>query len=181
MKYVQCCVAALLLNLITVQAVFAGSLGDRFRNWLLGSEAQAATLTDTWPELDKIAQGCVQCHDGARATHITIKDAETPPQLAISGAQVNHPVGMYYDDYATAMTGRYTPRFSLDPNIVLVNGKVTCISCHRLKETATSDSVAELRWDEVQPVPIDAEYCSASEQLTVGPRETDLCLACHSM
>ena len=171
----------MLLNLATAQAVFAGSIGDRFRNWLLGSEVQASTLEDYHPELDRIAQGCVQCHDGARARHITVKEADAPLQFSSSGVQVNHPVGMNYDYYSTSRAGNYRPRASLDSNIILVDGEVTCVSCHRLKETEESDDFIEARWDENRSVRAGIESCSASKELTMGPRKTDLCLACHSM
>ena len=181
MKYVQYYAVVLLLTLVTGNVVFADSFGDKFRSWLLGSEAQAYTLEDFQPELDRIAQDCVQCHDGARATHITVKEANAPLQFSSFGAQVNHPVGMNYDNYAGARMRNYTPRFSLDPNILLVNGKVTCISCHRLKETKVPDSFLAARWDESRSVVAALESCSASSEFTVGPRETDLCLACHAM
>ena len=181
MKYVRWSAVVMLLNLATAQAVFAGSIGDRFRSWLLGSEAQASTLEDYQPELDRVAQGCVQCHDGARARHITVKEADAPLQFSSSGVQVNHPVGMRYDDFAGTRAGNYTPRFLLDSNIILLDGKVTCVSCHRLKETEEPDNFFETHWDENRSAPVDTESCSSSRELTVGPRESDLCLACHSM
>jgi len=181
MTYVRWGAVILFLNLATAQAVFAGSIGDSFRNWLLGSEAQASTLEDYQPELDRIAQDCVQCHNGARARHIMVKDASAPLQFSSSGVQVNHPVGMNYDDFVATKAGNYTPRFSLDSNIILVDGKVTCVSCHRLKETEGSNNSFAARWDESRSARADIESCSSSRELTVGPRATDLCLACHSM
>jgi cytochrome c peroxidase len=181
MEYVRWIIVVTLFNLATAQAVFADSFGDKFRSWLLGSTAQAATLNGYQSEPDSITQGCIRCHDGSRAGHITVKDANAPMQFSSSGLQVNHPVGMNYDDYAATRTQSYTPSFLLDSNIILVDGKVTCVSCHRLKEAKGSDNFIEARWDENQSVPADIESCSASGELTVGPRETDLCLACHSM
>lgn len=181
MKYVRWSAVVMLLNLATAQAVFAGSIGDSFKSWLLGSEAQASMLIDYQPGLDRIAQGCVQCHNGVRARHITVKDADAPLQFSSSGVQVNHPVGMNYDDYVATRAGNYTLRDSLDSNIILVNGKVTCVSCHRLKETEESNNIFEAGWDENQSAWAVTESCSSSREFTVGPRETDLCLACHRM
>jgi len=171
----------MLVCLTTAQAAFADGLGGSFRSWLLGSEAQAATLDNYQPELDGVAQACLQCHNGVNDTHFTVKNANTPIQFSNSGMQVNHPVGMYYDDYAATGSRNYTPRVSLDPSVVLVDGNVTCVSCHRLKDTPGSDSLAAMRWDENQPTLAGTNSCSASAELTVGPRQTDLCLACHSM
>jgi hypothetical protein len=181
MKYVRWIIVVTLFNLATAQAVLGDSFGDKFRSWLLGSTAQAATLNGYLSEPDGIAQGCMRCHDGSRAGHITVKDANAPMQFSSSGLQVNHPVGMNYDEFATTKAGNYTPRFSLDSNIILVDGKVTCVSCHRLKETEESDNFFEARWDENRSAREGTENCSSTRDLTVGPRETDLCLACHSM
>jgi len=170
-----------ILYLTTAQAALAGSIGDSLQSWLLGSEAQAAMLKENQPEPDHIAQSCMQCHNGARASHIAIKEASAPLQFSNSGMQVNHPMGMSYDDLAARKAGHYTPRFALDSNIVLVDGKVTCVSCHRLKETEESDGFIEARWDVELSAQANTESCSSSRELTVGPNTTDLCLACHSM
>jgi len=181
MKCIRRGAVTTILYLATAQAVFAGSIGDSFTSWLLGSEAQASTLTDYQPELDRIAQSCVQCHNGARARHITVKDTDAPLRFSSSGMQVDHPVGVNYDDFAATKAGKYTPRFSLDSNIILVDGKVTCVSCHRLREPEKSDNFFEARWDGNRSARADTMSCSSSAELTVGPRQTDLCLACHSI
>lgn len=181
MLYIRLGVAITTLSLASVQVAFAGDIGDRFKRWLLGSEAQAASVTDYRPELGRIAQGCLQCHDGVRARYIKVKHADAPLQFASSGKQVNHPVGMDYNYYATKKIGRYTPRYSLDPGIVLVDGMVTCVSCHGLKNAGASERILEARWDESPSARADTESCSASNKLTVGPSVTDLCLACHAM
>jgi len=46
MKCIRRGAVTTILYLATAQAVFAGSIGDSFTSWLLGSEAQASTLTD---------------------------------------------------------------------------------------------------------------------------------------
>jgi hypothetical protein len=145
------------------------------------------------PMLDEIAEGCMQCHNGVQASHIVVKTADASMQFSSSGQQVNHPVGMNYDDYATRRSRAYMPRFSLDSNILLVNGQVSCVSCHRLKETDEAGVLIETHMNEnrqdtfdvpgneMQLGHINKENCTASGNLTVGPRETDLCLACHAI
>lgn len=151
----------------------AKSFSQKFRAYLLGPEAQAYPLESNAMEPDGVDHGCMECHNGVKATNITVKDAETPMQ--IRGFQtVNHPVGMYYDDYAQKDPLGYRPRSSLAQGIRLVDGKVTCIACHRLK----ADEPRQLAL--IQPDREErAENCTASKQLTVGANESDLCLACH--
>lgn len=178
MRFAWCFAVSFVLNLVVAQTAVADSLGEKFKRWVLGNEAQAAMLDDFDPETDRIVQGCTQCHDGSRAAHIAVKDAEMPLQYSSSGVQINHPIGMDYDYYAARKNGSYKPRHSLDPNIILIDGRVTCVSCHRLKGTARSDTLFE--WRGIKTVTSVANNCSASKRLTVGPRQTDLCLACHN-
>ncbi len=181
MKFVGRGAVVLLLNLTVMQSVFADSFGEKFRTWLLGSELRAETLEHDFPGLDRLSAGCIECHDGVLATNITLKDADSPLQFSNLGVQVNHPVGMDYDYYAATRRGGYTRRAVLDSNIILVDGKVTCVSCHRLRETGTSNSSIGANWDDNSSLKASADSCSASNELTVGPRQTDLCLACHKL
>ncbi len=181
MKYVQCCGVILSLNLAAAETVCAGGLRERVKNWLLPPEARAATIEHDRPELDRVASGCVACHNGVRATHIVVKSAEAPLQFSISGAQGNHPVGMPYDYYATTRAREYVPRFSLHSNITLVDGKVTCISCHRLRQAGASAEFFEVRVSHAASSAAEPESCTASGELTIGPQDGGLCLACHRM
>lgn len=181
MRYVQCWAVVLFFDLLTPKLAFAEEFGARFKKWLFGSEAQAATREQPAPELDRIVQTCMQCHDGSGAVRITVKDARSPLQYMMSGVQKNHPVGMKYDDYAATDPQRYIPRVLLDANIVLVNGEVTCISCHRLKEPQDLVDNIDARWAEIQKAPSDAKHCSASNEFTIRTGKAGLCLACHRM
>lgn len=167
-----------LFNLVSAQAAVAGSFSENFSKWLLGESAQAAMLDDYNPEGS--TEHCLQCHNGSRATHIAVKDAETPMQFSLIGMQVNHPIGMDYDHYATTQRNSYTPRSSLDPSIILVGGRVTCVSCHKLKEQQSSPTTSSPVSSDPQDGLTLAEDCSASTKLTVGPGEGGLCLACHN-
>ena len=170
-----------LLNLLPGQAAFADGLGGRFKSWLLGAQSSAVALGPNEPGLDATAKACLKCHDGTRAIKIEVKDAAAPLEFSSSGKQVNHPVGMDYDVMATERAHNLKPRILLDTNIVLADGKVTCTSCHRLKETRSIATAPRARRDETALLMADTGTCSASSELTVGPKETDLCLACHAM
>ncbi len=159
----------LLVSLTIADTAHARSLSEIFRDWLLGPEVQASILPSQTASVDAGDQRCMACHNGVVATNITAKNTSSP--LQFRGMQtVNHPTGMDYDSYALDMPWAYQPRISLDPNIHLVDGKVGCVSCHRLKQ------------DSQQPLhtaQLDQAECLSSKEWTVGPRETDLCLACH--
>lgn len=165
MKLLKLLILAIYLSSFISPVASAGS----FRDWLLGSEVQASTMDMMDVQLDAVARGCMECHNGVGASHITVKNARSP--LQISGMMnVNHPVGMDYNEHAYRKPRSYQSSASLDSNILLVDGRVSCVSCHQLKV------------DEEQQVAIAQignSNCSASSQLTVGPRETDLCLSCH--
>jgi len=126
-------------------------------------------------------QGCIRCHNGVKATHLEVKDADAPIQTNVFGVTINHPVGMNYEYYAGRKQQSYTPRSSLDSAIVLVGGYVTCVSCHRLKDVQNSYRNVNSPWRAQPASGSERDTCTASSELTVGGRQTDLCLACHKM
>jgi hypothetical protein len=151
----------------------ATSLAEQFQAFVLGAEAQARPLESRDLQLDAIAQGCLQCHDGARASHVTTRAAGTP--MPMRGSQtLNHPVGMSYDQSVSKDPHSYRPRTALHPNVRLVDGQVTCISCHQLK--SGTDAVPGLQ---ARLEPGQTATCTASKALTMGPHDKELCLACH--
>jgi len=155
--------------------------GDsKFLNWLLGPEAQAASLSISEAGLDGLDGDCISCHNGSRASNIPIKDAAAPMQFSSHGKQENHPVFMSYNEYASRKPREFTGHASLDPNILLPDGYVTCVSCHRLKQAQTVQYSVDMQ-GVAQLASLSTETCTASRELTVGPRQTDLCLACHKM
>lgn len=172
MQYLKYLVAASYLFCFISPTASAGGFGDSFRDWLLGSEAQASTKATMGVQLDAVAEACLACHNGTAAGHITVKSAEAPLQVA-GTLNVNHPVGMDYNEYAYRKPRSYQPSAALDPNIRLVDGKVGCVSCHQLKE----DAPRQLAMAQTEPE--KNSNCTSSDQLTVGPGEADLCLACH--
>lgn len=151
----------------------AASLAEHFQAFVLGAQAQARPLEARDLRLDTIAQGCLQCHDGSRASHVSVRSAGTP--MPIRGFQtLNHPLGMSYDRSVSKAPHSYRPRSALHQNVQLVDGQVTCISCHQLKAGAVPAPIREARLE-----PGKDTSCSATKELTMGRHDKDLCLACH--
>ncbi len=164
-----------ILTLFIATPAFAGGFAEKFKRFVLGSEAEAYSLESYNSGMDKVAEACINCHNGVTATHIVTKSAEEP--MHIRGFQtVNHPVGMMYDYYVSKKPMGYRRRSILNENIKFVDGKVTCISCHELK----SDEFQEVAYaaNNLSNLGGDKD-CTASNKLTTGSRKTDLCMACH--
>lgn len=166
--------------LVVFTLVFAGStpalassFAEQFQAFVLGAEAQARPLEARDLKLDAIAQGCLQCHDGSRASHVTARGAGAPMQSR--GFQtMNHPVGMTYDRSVSKDPNGFRPRSALHPNVRLVEGQVSCVSCHQIKSSAATAATMEAHLDISQ-----ASSCTATKELTMGRHDKDLCLACH--
>lgn len=167
--------------LVVLILVFAGStpalatsLAEHFQAFVLGAQAQAQPREARDLRHDAIAQGCLQCHDGSRASHVPVRNAGTP--MPMRGSQtLNHPVGMAYDQSVSKDPHGYRPRAALHPDIPLVDGRVTCISCHQIKTRAAPAPAMQAHLDQGR----DDTTCTATKELTVGQRDKDLCLACH--
>ncbi len=169
MQLIKITLPSLLLIGLFFDVADAGSFAEKFRRFVLGPEAEAYSYNPT--KLDHVAEGCVGCHNGATAIHITVKVAEAP--LQIRGVQtVNHPVGMLYDYYTLKKPRGFRPKSTLPSSIRFVDGKVTCISCHTFKDDASQKFTKTLDI-------ANGKGCTAGKGLTAGLRETDLCMACH--
>ncbi|SRR5581483_788897 len=144
----------LLLLLAVADAARAEGFAGRFRDFIIGTEAQAHSSA---PTFDSATAACVSCHQ-RHENHLT----------GMGRPARNHPVGINYDSIARLQPHSYRPAAQLPADIRLVNGQVSCVSCHRPKD----ESVAPLAANASAP-------CTASKELTRGPRDRELCLACH--
>jgi len=152
--------------------------GD-FRTWLLSDApglAQSSRAAEP-VKLDWSAAACLACHNGTRARHVTVTGAGSGTSYGEFGS-TNHPIGMRYADFALRDPRGYRPLGALDPEIRLVGGEVTCITCHRLNtdDGNLRSGFIKSAWNANGG---DEPRHPVSGELTVGPRETDLCMACH--
>lgn len=87
-------------------------------------DARAAPFSHS---LDRYSLACALCHEEEVSFPGDHQISSLDPVNASRSA--NHPVGM---DYARASRGKgYRSPATLDPDILLVDGKVSCLSCHR--------------------------------------------------
>ncbi len=151
----------------------AGSLAESFKNFVLGAEAQAsATHPVQFPPASR-ASTCMQCHDGTGASQVHLKPAGAPIQYR--GQMITgHPVGMNYSHYAAKNPAIYTRPAALDKRVVLENGEVTCLSCHRTRSRDAADR-------QLTRLEASRAACNVAEGYTTGMTQTGLCMACHTM
>ena len=174
MRFHNTVLAGLVLVFTGGTPAVAASLAEHFQAFVLGAQAQARPLEARDLRLDAIAQGCLQCHDGARASHVSVRAAGTP--MPVRGSRtLNHPVGMVYDQSVSKDPQGYQSRAALPPNIRLVDGQVSCISCHQTRTDLTVAAAGDMQLELT-----NASTCTATGELTMGRRDRDLCMACHN-
>jgi len=105
--------------------------------------------------IDSFSKDCLSCHDGLQATDVSV-DYRSRPGSSRTGRPVSgkdHPIGMDYASYAAFGRG-YKPASMLNLKMVLVNGKVGCLTCHN---------------------PLNPE----KSHLVMSDYRSALCLTCH--
>ncbi len=129
------------------------------RFFLMAIVLQVFVLTVTYslaaaeaPGLDRASNECLSCHT-----------AEGPESFHKGEGQTVHIVGK---DYALSRASDPTlaPVETLDPLLKLVEGKVSCITCHTVYSEGAHPKEGESTGDKM---------------LTVTNEGSALCLACH--
>jgi len=105
--------------------------------------------------LDSFSVDCLGCHDGANAVSVAVNWKNDPyREFHRRRTTSEHPIGMDYRSYAAANPADYKPLFG-NTRMVLVEGKVGCLTCHD---------------------PLNPER----RHLVMSDRGSALCLTCHS-
>jgi predicted CXXCH cytochrome family protein len=115
----------------------------------------AKTTNQQEGSIDSLSKDCLGCHDGLRASDVTV-DYRSRPASSSTGMHVSskdHPIGMDYASYAALGNG-YKPASMLNSKMLLVNGKVGCLTCHN---------------------PLNPE----KSHLVMSDYRSALCLTCH--
>lgn len=105
-------------------------------------------------EVDSFSFDCLSCHDGSTspAHDISYKNAADSGTFSGSGLR-SHPIGTHYGS-ASYVNNQLRRLENIDPNMVLVDGKVGCLTCHN-------------------PLNRNAPHLVASND------RSNLCLTCH--
>jgi predicted CXXCH cytochrome family protein len=78
--------------------------------------------------LDSFSAGCITCHDGI-VSRKDILNFRNDPKTRMQMISGKHPIGMNYENY-TFYRDTLKKVGDLNPNLVLVGGKVSCVTCH---------------------------------------------------
>ncbi|MBT0652416.1 cytochrome c3 family protein [Geomobilimonas luticola] len=107
-------------------------------------------------QIDSVSQGCLGCHD---EKGVVVNGGPGLPAGVVNAEMAkmssNHPIGMDYEA-ASLLKKNLHSAAELPQNMVLVEGKLSCITCHD---------------------PLNRE----SKHLAVGSNRSILCFACHNM
>ncbi len=116
-----------------------------------GASAPAPLDPSPGRRLDAFTLRCLRCHDGSEAPDVAWQDGQSP------GGRLgrNHPVGVA--EPAFGGPGRHLrPPGAIRPELRLFDGRVGCLSCHRL-------------------------FGERRGRLAVDARGSRLCLGCHDL
>ena len=114
-----------------------GAVDDRLSSVeeMYGNVQQASFFSDEADDamvnsagVDPLSLDCLGCHDGSRASDVTINLKNDPYKRLRGDAEKDHPIGMDYSAYVARNIG-YKPIIGKS-KMVLVDGKVGCLTCH---------------------------------------------------
>jgi hypothetical protein len=122
--------------------------------------------------IDHESISCLSCHDGATASDVSASSSSTRAR-SMRAHPAGHPVGISYSSSALNKLGEYVPKGVLNPAIPLVDGKVSCVSCHKLtKPKAITGARGTVTEDRLRG-------CTAGVALVMKNERSALCLSCH--
>jgi len=94
--------------------------------------------------LDPISMECITCHDGTLASSIHYKVSSRGQGEGRSMGSINgsHPVGSNYTRFTSKR--EYVPSYNLPRNMILMNGKISCITCHDMLSRSQAYLVVDM-------------------------------------
>ncbi|MCP5107057.1 MAG: hypothetical protein GY950_26970 [bacterium] len=105
--------------------------------------------------IDDNSRECLSCHDGtlSKDTHTQIRGLSFKHGRSIG---MSHPISVDYEDVYIKNPRKYHSPQSLDAQIVLINGKIGCETCHN-------------------------HYSKHKKHLVMDNFKSRLCLSCHNL
>lgn len=112
-------------QIVKIKAAAASRFGE-----VPSNSVQFVTKTGERVEIDEVSFDCVSCHDGLSASYHGFR-FKSDEQVAGSMTTVGggHPIGSHYGAAAYSRPG-LKPFEELHEDMVLVDGRVGCLSCH---------------------------------------------------
>ena len=157
---------AVLLAVGMISGTYAAGLSDQLAR-TTGSFSRYQQASG----IDVETMKCLGCHDGVIA-----KDMGHNAGESRGGSLQNHPVGIRYSSSVMGNYREYMPKAVIDERVKLIDGKVSCVSCHQLKDTTTPEPEKAFA-DEYEP----DFSCTSSGKTTVTTDGSALCLSCHNL
>jgi predicted CXXCH cytochrome family protein len=105
--------------------------------------------------IDSFSKNCLSCHDGLVALNINAVYRNSPENFKSRNLDAKvHPIGMDYERYVALGRGYFKPIAMWNTKLILLNGKVGCLTCHN---------------------PLNPER----KHLVMSDVRSTLCLTCH--
>ncbi|WP_243370725.1 cytochrome c3 family protein [Geotalea sp. SG265] len=80
-------------------------------------------------EVDSFSYNCMSCHDGTTSPAHDISFKKAADSGMFSGSLTSHPIGTHYGS-ASYVNSELRRLEQLDPNMILIDGRVGCLTCH---------------------------------------------------
>lgn len=122
--------------------------------------------------IDCESAACLSCHDGVTASDSPVGQKSTHSK-GLGGSGRSHSIGASYSRAFIRRPTEYVAEGALDPAIRLVDGMVSCVSCH-VTRAGRDTSADGIDGDDQLSNP-----CTASKSLVINNMQSRLCFACH--
>ena len=107
-------------------ASFFGAMADAGLSLFASAHLESGARRDLL--IDPYSYRCADCHEG----HVSVRTSTTTAPVGIHpifGGLANHPIGSVYA-VAAAVKRDYRPLATLPKEVLLPDGKMSCLSCH---------------------------------------------------